>query len=264
MIVAGEFQRNLLDKLKALTLYFHIECDEFPDYGFLQQLPNVKKLVVRSSSFKAIFCFQRPNNSEHLLQLKQLRLESLGERVSIGLQNSWTEPFVKNLETFEVISCSSLENLVSCKVSFSNLIRLKVESCNRLSYLFTSSTAESLAQLQKIEIRMCGSIEEIVSNKEEGEKLNEDEIIFPKLTHLILFMLFKLRRFYGGSLSFPLLEKLSVLNCNKMKILCGGTIKTDKLSEVTINYKTISLETNLNTTVKKQFEKKQLEKKVCV
>ncbi|KAK7382050.1 hypothetical protein VNO80_00711 [Phaseolus coccineus] len=258
MIVVGEFQRNLLEMLKALTLYFDIECDEFPDYGFLQQLPNVNKFVVCSSSFKVIFCFQRLVNSEHLLQLKELRLESLGELVSIGLQNSLTEPFVKNLETFEVISCSSLENLVSCRVSFSNLICLKVENCDNLSYLFTSSTAKSLAQLQRMKIRECKSIEEIVS-KEVGEEPDEDDIIFPKLSHLNLYKLLKLRRFYRGSLNFPLLEKLLVTYCKEMETLCGGTVKRDKLSQVRINNMIIPLETDLNSIVKKQFEKK-----VCV
>jgi len=114
MIVDGEFQTYLLHKLKVLTLCFDTECDEFPEYGFLQELSNVKKLVVYNSSFKVIFCLQRPNNSEHLLQLKELRLESLGEMVSIGLENSWTESFLGNLEIFEVSSCSCLENLVSC------------------------------------------------------------------------------------------------------------------------------------------------------
>jgi len=155
MILGGEFQRNLLHSLKVLTLYFHIECDEFPEYGFLQQLPNVKKLVVYNSSFEVIFCLQQPDNNEHLLQMKELRLESLQELVSIGLENSWTESFVRNLETFEVVNCSSLENLVTCTVSFSNLICLKVESCHKLSYLFTSSTAKSLAKLQRMEIINC-------------------------------------------------------------------------------------------------------------
>jgi len=103
-------------------------------------------------------------SSEHLSQLKELRLESLGELVSIGLESSWTDPFVRNVETFEVIRCSSLKSLVVCKVSFSNLICLKVESCNSLSYLCTSSAARSLNQLQKLEIKDCYSIEEIVSN----------------------------------------------------------------------------------------------------
>ena len=253
MIVDGEFQTNLLNKLKALTLCFHIECYEFPEYGFLQQLPNVKKLVVCSSSFKVIFCRQRPDDSEDLLQPKELGLESLEELVSIGLENSWTEPFVKNLETFEVIGCSRLQNLVSCRVSFSNLICLKVKSCDSLSYLFTFSTAKSLGQLQKMEIEKCKSIEEIVSK--EGEESDEGEIIFPQLNCLNLKRLENLIMFYRGNLSFPLLEELSITDCDKMVSLCGGTIETVKLSEVIINddEEYILLESDLNSTLRQEF-----------
>ncbi|XP_027906929.1 uncharacterized protein LOC114166401 isoform X2 [Vigna unguiculata] len=255
MIVDGELQKNLLSELKVLGLCFDIECDEFPEYGFLKQLPNVKKLMVWSSSFKLIFCNQRPNNSELLLQLKQLRLESLGELVSIGLENSWTEPFVRNLKTFEVISCSSLENLVTCTVSFSNLICLKVKNCDSLSYLFTSSTAKSLGQLKRIEIENCKSIEEIVCGEESDDE--EDEIIFPQLSWLKLYRLSNLRRLYRGSLSFPLLEKLSVTHCNDMVTLCPSTLKADKLTQVRIEYgKVISLDTDLNSTTRKEFGRK--------
>ncbi|KAG2380283.1 Disease resistance protein [Vigna angularis] len=253
MIVDGKFQRNLLHKLKVLGLCFDIECDEFPEYGFLQQLPNVMKLEVSDSSFKVIFCLQRPNNSEILLQLKKLRLESLQELVSIGLENSWTEPFVRNLETFEVISCSNLKNLVPCQVSFSNLICLKVEKCDSLSYLFTSSTAKSLAKLQRMEIKECESIEEIVSKEE--EESDEDEIIFPKLNCLKLKSLKNLLSFYKGSLNFPLLEELSIRNCDDMVSLCGGTLEASKLSEVKLEGSNTTLETGLNSTMKMEFLK---------
>jgi len=258
MILRGEFWRNLLHNSKVLTLY-NIERDEFPEYGFLQQLPNVKKLVVGNSSFEVIFCRQRPDNSEPLLQLKELRLESLGKLVSMGLENSWTEPFVENIETFEVISCYFLRNLDARRVSFSNLTFLKVEGCSRLSYLFTSSTAKSLAQLQRMEIRKCTSIEEIVS-KEEGEESDEDEIIFAQLTFLKFEHLWRLRRFYRGSLCFPLLEELSITYCQEMLTLCTGTIEASKLYQVTIDDEEgIPLKTDLNSTIRKECLKQ-----VCV
>jgi len=268
MILLGEFQRNLLDNLKALTLCF--SSDEF-EYEFLEQVPNIEKLVVCDGSFKRMFCCESPNNVDYsglLLQLKVLHLKSLENLVSIGLENTWA--FVKNLETFEVISCSTLENLVSCKVSFSNLICLKVKNCDRLSYLFTSSTARSLAQLKRMEIKKCESIEEIVSKKE-GEESNEDEIIFPQLNCLNLDSLRSLRSFYKGSLNFPSLEELSVKDCHEMVTLCAGNVETDKLSQLTIIHdgklppvannhdKVIPLETDINFTLIKEFLKK-----VCV
>jgi len=256
MILRGELQRNLLDNLRALTLYF--SSNEF-EYEFLKQVPNTEKLVVCDGSFKKMFCCESPNNVDYsglLLQLKILHLKSLKNLVSIGLENSWA--VVKNLETFEVISFSSLENLVSCKVSFSNLICLKVKSCDRLSYLFTSSTARSLTQLKRIKIKECQSIKEIVFKEEEEKEL--DEIMFPNLSCLILDSLSHLRRFYKGSLSFPILEELSVKKCNEMVTLCAGTIETNKLSQITINYdEGIPLKNNLNFTMRKNFLKQ-----VCI
>ncbi|KAK7382048.1 hypothetical protein VNO80_00707 [Phaseolus coccineus] len=231
MILRGEFQRNLLDNLKALTLYFGWDL-----YGYeiLKQVPNIEKLIVRDGSFKEMFGCKSPINVDYsalLLQLKVLHLESLKDMVSIGLENSWIETIVKNIETFEVISCSSLKSLVTCRVSFSNLTYLKVEWGSSLSYLLTSSTARSLAQLQRMEILRCHSIEEIMS-KEEGEESDEDEIIFPKLINLNFYRLLKLKRFYRGRLSFPSLKELSITDSDEMITLCAASNKREQSLEL--------------------------------
>jgi len=57
-------------------------------------------------------------------------------------------------------SLGNLISIVACRVSFSNLTYLDVESCNNLRYLFTSSAAKSLDQLKIMEIKGCESIEE--------------------------------------------------------------------------------------------------------
>ncbi|KAH1149740.1 hypothetical protein GYH30_043991 [Glycine max] len=231
MILHGEIQGNHLNKLKVLTLYFHVESDVFP-HGFLQLVPNIEELVVCDGSFKEIFCLQSPNVDDTTLlsQLKVLRLESLPELVSIG----------------------SL-NLVPCTMSFSNLTKLKVKSCNSLLCLFTSSTAKSLAQLQKMKIKFCESIKEIVSK--EGDESHEDEMTFPQLNCLVLQDLPDLRSFYEGSLSFPSLEKLSVIKCHGMETLCPGNLKADKLLGVKLKrYSDVMpLEIDLKSTIRKAF-----------
>ena len=118
MIKRAEFQRNFLHKLQVLTLCFHIGSNVFP-YEILQLAPNIEKLVVCDGSFKEIFCFDSLNVDEAglLLQLKVLCLDSLPELVSIGLENSSIQPLLGNLETLEVIGCSSLKDLVPSTVS---------------------------------------------------------------------------------------------------------------------------------------------------
>lgn len=254
LIWHGEFQRNLLQKLKVLTLCFHIGSDVFP-YEILKHVPNIEKLGVTCSSFKEILCCQSPNveYTELLLQLKVLHLEFLSELVSIGLENSWIVPFLTKLETLQVISCFGLKILVPGRGSFSNLTYLEVERCNSLLYLFTSSTAKSLAQLKRMEIKWCDSIKEIVSK--EGDESDEDEIIFEQLNCLNLRILPKLESFYKGSLSFPSLDQLSVIGCEMMETLCPGTLKADKLIEVKLQNDSyaIRLRHDLNSTMRKAF-----------
>ncbi|KAL5160128.1 Disease resistance protein [Glycine soja] len=259
MIKRGEFQRNFLHKLQVLTLCFHIGSNVFP-YEILQLAPNIEKLVVCDGSFKEIFCFDSLNVDEAglLLQLKVLCLESLPELVSIGLENSWIQPLLGNLETLEVIGCSSLKDLVPSTVSFSNLTYLEVERCHCLLYLFTSSTARSLGQLKTMKISWCDSIEEVVVSKE-GDESHENEIIFPQLNCLKLEGLGKLRRFYRGNLlCFPSLEELSVIKCEWMETLCPGTLKADKLVQVQVQWDEddIKLENDLNSTMREAFREK--------
>ncbi|KAH1240881.1 putative disease resistance protein [Glycine max] len=252
MIKRGEFQANFLHKL--------------------QLAPNIEKLVVCDGSFKEIFCFDSLNEDEAglLLQLKVLCLDSLSELVSIGLENSSIQHLLGNLETLEVIGCSSLKDLVPSTVSFSNLTYLQVQDCDSLLYLFTSSTAKSLTRLKRMEIKNCDSIEEVVVSKE-GDESHENEIIFPQLNCLKLEELPKLRSFYKGSLlSFPSLEELSVVWCEWMETLCPGTLKADKLVQVQLDLyereessdereessDAIKLENDLNSTMREAFREK--------
>ena len=248
MILSGEFQGNHLNELKVLALFFHFESDVF-----LQRVPNIEKLEVCDGSFKETFCFDSHNVDEDglLSQLKVICPDSLPELVSIGSENSGIVPFLRNLETLQVISCLSSINLVPCTVSFSNLTYLLVQNCKSLLYLFTSSTARSLGQLKTMEISDCDSIEEIVSSTEEGDESDENEIIFKQLNCLKLKYLGKLRRFYKGSLSFPSLEEFTVRDCERMESLCAGTVKTDKLLQVRFEWRgdDIPLETDLNSAM---------------
>lgn len=201
----------------------------------LHKVPNIEKLQVGCGDLiKEIFCSQSPINDHHqdqtailtiLSKLKSLVLDSLPNLNSIVL---------------EVMECSSLMNLVpsSSKVSFSNLMDLTVASCDGMVNLFTSSTAKTLTLLKNMSIRDCRSMQEIVAN-DEDEDDHEDEIIkFKKLEALTLHSLTILECFYSGSLKmeFPLLGKLSILHCSRMKFFCQS-------------------ENDLNAIIKKNYEK---------
>ncbi|KAL2347779.1 hypothetical protein Fmac_001779 [Flemingia macrophylla] len=230
-----DFQGNLLHKLKDIIfLNFDVESKSL-SYEFLQQIPTMEKLEVSYCSAKEIFCCQSPN-SVH----------------DIGFGNTWIESFLKTLETLDVSSCSHLRNLALSPVCFSKLTCLFVIECHGLENLFTVSIAKSLAWLKIMEIKNCESIEEIVTKKEDGS--NEDEIIFWKLLYLNLESLPNLICFYMGSLSFPSLVQLSVINCPKMETLCAGDINADKIFEIKFQNNSdamfMPLRIDLNSTIR--------------
>ncbi|XLU46471.1 hypothetical protein S245_041285 [Arachis hypogaea] len=244
-----------------------LESDELP-YTFLQKVSCIENLEVKNSSIKEIFYSENSNVDcvQVLPRLKELKLTSLSELISIGFEHSWIREssILKTLVTLEVRSCSGLTSLVSSPVYFSNLTHLIVSECDSMIYLFTSATAKSLTQLKKIEISNCKSMQWIVSN--EGEVAIHDEIVFEQLQELRLECLKNLRRFYNGgfTLTFPSLEELQVFECNRMEIFCEGTINTNKFCEGTINTNKLSagffnygdkttLEVDLNSTLRNTY-----------
>ena len=90
-----------------------------------------------------------------------------------------------------------------------NLASIVVERCSNLNYLLTSSMVEGLAQLERLEICNCESMEEIVVPEGLGEGKMMSKMLFPKLRGLELNGLPKLTRFCTTNL----------LECHSLKVL---------------------------------------------
>ncbi|XP_059624275.1 uncharacterized protein LOC132267201 isoform X2 [Cornus florida] len=114
------------------------------------------------------------------------------------------------VEELSMYECSSLEGVVTFNreglnaivrqgfLVFNNLTGLAVGRCNRVIYLFSLSIATTgLAQLRRLYIYSCCSIEEIVRNEEEGAKdaIDKIGILLPRLEYLRLYDLPNLRSF---------------------------------------------------------------------
>jgi hypothetical protein len=84
--------------------------------------------------------------------------------------------------------------------SFGNLRVVKVEHCDKLKFVFSSSIARGLLQLEELEIRECSIMGAIVVK--EGEIEDTDMILFPKLRCLALRDLPKLISFLSAQNSF--------------------------------------------------------------
>nr|TKR85303.1 putative disease resistance protein [Populus alba] len=93
-----------------------------------------------------------------------------------------------------------------------NLASIVVDNCSNLNYLLTSSMVESLAQLERLDIWNCESMEEIV----EGKMMSK--MLFPKLHSVMLNGLPKLTRFCTSNLlECHSLKMLTLWNCSELK-----------------------------------------------
>ena len=104
---------------------------------------------------------------------------------------------------FPVLEMLSLKNMINLEeichgqipsASFRNLSIMKVEHCEKLKFIFSSTIAKGLPQLQELVIQECSIMGAIII-KEEGEIEDRDTILFPQLRRLKLHQLPKLVSF---------------------------------------------------------------------
>ncbi|XP_021281817.1 uncharacterized protein LOC110414745 isoform X2 [Herrania umbratica] len=246
-------------KLKVLELISVPEKSTALPYCFIQSLPNLEKLVLSDASFYQIFWSEELSDEERhassLTRLSELRLSKLPE-----LTNLWNEGFQPipafcNLRILQVLECGKLKTLVPSLVSFKNLKNLEVSRCYGFINLITCSTAKSLMVLERMSITDCEMIEEIIACG--GDEM-EGGIVFTRLKYLQLSCLPSLASFCLGdhNFEFPVLQKVIVKECPKMKIFCQGDLSTPKLKQVQLTEDEVKgrWENDLKTTVKQMFE----------
>ncbi|KAK4544153.1 hypothetical protein RGQ29_033016 [Quercus rubra] len=100
---------------------------------------------------------------------------------------------------------------------FQNLTSIIVDRCHCLSYLFPSSVAKLLVELQSITVDKCVAIENIVQR--DGEEEEADINVFHKVTSFDLIGLPHLVSLSTGAYSFAWLsmKKIDMKNCPKLK-----------------------------------------------
>nr|XP_028962665.1 probable disease resistance protein At4g27220 isoform X3 [Malus domestica] len=132
------------------------------------------------------------------------------------VHHSGSEDF-QQLKHLHVEYNAQFTHIITEEVVLPNLTSLEVHGCHLLTFVLSSSMARNLVQLQKLEITICVSMEEIVSTKENGEE--KTDVMFCKLQHLELEYLPKLSRFCSAScnVQFPSLESLKLFECGELK-----------------------------------------------
>lgn len=259
IIKQGQFPGELFNKLKFIRLNsFEDEHASFVDW-LLPNVPRLEWLIVQDSLFKQIFQDENVSGKERLeieTRLKKLTLSSLPQLQHICKEGSKIDPVLEVLEYLHLRKCSSLVNLVPSYVQLSHLVYLEVENCSKLKSLITMSTARSLVKLTTMKIRGCDSLEEMVT-KEEFETQNE--IVFGSLKILEMECLPRLTSFCSTdcALKFPLLHKVVVRQCPKIKIFSVRETSTPMLRKILAKEEDEEWcwEGDLNATVNNIFAK---------
>ncbi|XP_062144691.1 probable disease resistance protein At4g27220 [Alnus glutinosa] len=187
MLLIKRTENLYLDELKGVTSVLN----EFDREGF-QQLKHLH--IQNNSEIKYII------NSSMLMDITFLALETI---------------LLENMTGLEEICHGQLPSLRS----FGNLRIAKVERCDKLKFVFSSSIARGLSQLEQLEIRECSIMEEILVTEELGAAEETIlKVLFPQLKFLILKELPILKRFCKGiNIKFSSLKHLVIDNCPKLK-----------------------------------------------
>ncbi|EOY09925.1 Phosphoprotein phosphatase isoform 1 [Theobroma cacao] len=246
-------------KLKVLELMCIPEKSTVLSYCFIQSLPNLEKLVLSDASFCQIFQSEELRDEERhalrLTRLSELRLSKLPELTRLWEKECQPIPIFCNLRILEVLECGKLKTLVPSLVSLENLTNLEVSRCHGFINLIACSTAKSLMLLERMSITDCEIIEEIVACG--GDEM-EGDIVFARLKYLQLSCLPSLASFCLGdhNFEFPVLRKVIVRECPKMKIFCQGDLSTPELKQVQLTEEEEKgrWEGDLKTTIKQLFE----------
>ncbi|MFS8015847.1 putative leucine-rich repeat domain superfamily [Helianthus anomalus] len=131
----------------------------------------------------------------------------------------------------------------------SNLKIVCIYHCDRLKYIFTFNTLESLKQLKELSVRRCKAIQVIV--KEENIGKSSKGVVFPHLQTLELEYLPYLKGFFLGMNIFrwPSLNNVVINECPQLMMLTSGQSTTPKLKYIRTWFGKRSLERDLHGVV---------------
>ncbi|ESR56070.1 hypothetical protein CICLE_v10018626mg [Citrus x clementina] len=254
-ICDGLLTAEFFSKLRIIKVR---NCDKLKNifsFSIVRGLPQLQILkVIKCNNMEEIFSFGGEDDVGYnevdkieFGQLRSLILKFLPQLTSFYAQLKSSDELdtpkplfnervvFPNLETLELYAINT-ERIwhnqpVAVSPGIRNLTRLIVHGSEKIKYLFPSSIVRNFVQLQHLEICHCTVLEEIVS-KERGEEATAT-FVFPKVTYLKLCNLSELITFYPGihTLEWPLLKRLEVYGCNKVKIFTSEFLSFPKNSE---------------------------------
>ena len=180
--------------------------------NMLRRLQNLDKLTIRNC-----------NSLEEVFEIRGVHVDEICDTVSTQLRDLW----LFNLPKLKHVWSLDLQAILT----FQNLRTVVVKYCKILKSLFPVSVAKSLEQLESLTIHDC-CLEEIVALEEGVE--TTIKFVFPRIISLDLESLPELKYFYPGkhTLEWPLLKRLRIMNCDKVKIIASNELSFQERDEL--------------------------------
>ncbi|XP_030937752.1 uncharacterized protein LOC115963005 isoform X2 [Quercus lobata] len=209
LTIKGEQQDLLLPRLKKMLLIdlLELRCI-WKGTTKLINLNNLEDLkVIRCKKLTHLFT---PAPTQSLQKLKFLEIERCDELEHLIVENAEEQ----------VLSESHPQPLCFPKP---NVVKVKVESCNKLKCLFHVDRWNAVSiflRLEELELKNCGGLQEVFNFEgfltREGEQQDE---FFPRLRKMCLVELHELTYIWKGPIqliNLNNLEDLKVIGCKKM------------------------------------------------
>jgi hypothetical protein len=186
MAAHGHGQQNSLHVLESVQVR---DCGDvrtsFPA-KLLQALKNLKKVEIENcTSMEEVF--------------------ELGEEKDLPLLSSLTELQLRGLPELKCIWKGPTKY-----VSLQSLTLLNLYSLDKLTFIFTLSLAQSLPQLQTLEIEKCDELKHIIREEDGERKIIPESPRFPELKTIIVYDCGKLEYVFPVSVC-PSLLSLEVM-----------------------------------------------------
>ncbi|KAK7844076.1 disease resistance protein [Quercus suber] len=190
--------------------------------------------------------------SEGFQSLKHLTVNDNDEIQYIIKSMGVLDSVFPSLESINLWNVNNLERICYMQLptkTFCNLRVVRVSSCCKLEFVFSSSMVGCFSHLQEINIEDCKIMSAIVAieRQEEIEVNSDDNIVFANLHSLKLRNLFKLKGFlsvvdscvlFNGKVVFPILKKLEIEGMDSMNMIWPDQLISDffgKLETLTVS-----------------------------
>ncbi|XP_020273080.1 probable disease resistance protein At1g61310 isoform X2 [Asparagus officinalis] len=236
-ICQGEIPSSSFKKMRVLEI---IRCKNLvcimPN-NLLQRCHCTLQVVSVNSCNEVIEIFNSEGFTQGIVilpKLERLQLTSLQNLIRL-FSGNLPNGSLQKLSRLQVSGSNKLQRLLpEITGAFVNLEELEVGSCASLKYLFSSSMAIELKNLEKLTVKKNYAMEVIIDS-EDGVVL--DKSLFPRLKVVVLVDLPMLERFYrgeitGGCFDWPLVEFVRLELCPNMKIIPIGSESAPKLKKI--------------------------------